>query len=268
MGSTMGFMDRKTNFTAETIRWFDRWLKGDENGIDQEKPVKYFVLGENCWAESNEFLSESFSDLTLYFHKNGKLSSRISSVSGYDEYIYDPENPVQTVGGATHMNASFGMGIKDQSAIECRDDVLTYSTDVLEEDIPVFGPVKVTLFASSSTPDTDFIARLVDVHPDGFVQNLTDGIIRARYRDGISNEALMEPGNVYKFEIDLWYTAAVFKKGHRIRLDVTSSNYPRWDRNLNTGKAFGMDAEVRIAEQKIHFSQDYPSRLILQQRLK
>jgi putative CocE/NonD family hydrolase len=182
-----------------------------------------------------------------------------------DEYAYDPQNPVMTRGGALLMTPEFRAGPFDQSATESREDVLVFTTEPLEQDVEVTGPISVHLWAASSAPDTDFVARLVDVYPNGYAQNLTDGIIRARYRNFARGEApmLIQPGRAYEYEIDLWATSNVFKAGHSIRLDVTSSNFPRWDRNPNTGHDFGVDAELAIAHQTILHDQEHPSYVTL-----
>jgi uncharacterized protein len=169
---------------------------------------------------------------------------------------------VPTHRGALLIAPQFPSGPVDQRGIEARRDVLTFSSPPLERDSEVIGPVKVQLWACSSAPDTDFVARLVDVHPDGRSYNLTDGIVRARYRQGLS-ESLMEVGRAYQFTIDLWATANVFKAWHRIRLQVTSSNFPRWDRNPNTGHPFGQDAELCVAQQTILHDRDHPSNVLL-----
>jgi putative CocE/NonD family hydrolase len=183
----------------------------------------------------------------------------------FDRYAYDPAHPVITRGGALLMSPEFPSGVFDQRLIESREDVLVYSTPVLEQDVEVTGPIVVHLWATSSAPDTDFVARLVDVHPDGYAQNLTDGIIRARYRNFARGEqpSLIEPGKAYEYEIDLWATSNVFKKGHRIRLDITSSNFPRWDRNPNTGHEFGADEEIVVAHQTILHDAQHPSYVLL-----
>ena len=160
------------------------------------------------------------------------------------------------------MAPQFAAGPLDQHRIEARPDVLTYTTAPLEHDMEVTGPISVQLWACSSAPDTDFVARLVDVYPDDRAFNLTDGIIRARYRDGLT-ESLLEPGQSYALNIDLWATSNVFKAGHRIRLQVTSSNFPRWDRNPNTGHPFGQDAELRTARQTILHDPEHPSHVLL-----
>jgi hypothetical protein len=163
------------------------------------------------------------------------------------------------------MSPEYRPGPFDQREIENREDVLVFTTGELKEDLEVTGPIKVHLWAISSAPDTDFVARLVDVHPDGYAQNLTDGIIRARYRRFAHGEApsLIEPGRAYEYVIDLWATSNVFRAGHRIRLDVTSSNFPRWDRNPNTGYEFGTDTGLAVAHQTILHDSEHPSYVVL-----
>ena len=163
------------------------------------------------------------------------------------------------------MTPEFRSGPLNQRDTESREDVLVYSTPALEQDVEVTGPIMVHLWAISSAPDTDFVARLVDVYPDGYAQNLTDGILRARYRNFAKGgqSSLIEPGKAYEYEIDLWATSNLFKKGHRIRLDVTSSNFPRWDRNLNTGHDLGADSEGVVAQQQILHDAEHPSYVTL-----
>jgi hypothetical protein len=154
-------------------------------------------------------------------------------------------------------------GAYDQRPAERRNDVLVYTTPVIQCDIEVTGPIVVKLYAASSAPDTDFTAKLVDVFPDGYAMNLCDGVIRARYRESFEKAKLMAPGAVYEFTIDCWVTGNVFKAGHRIRVDISSSNFPRFDRNPNTGHEFGMDSELSIAEQTVYHNRNYPSHIIL-----
>lgn len=258
------------------LRWFNHFLKGMDTGFLNEAPVKLFVMGENVWRDEYEWPLARTIYTPYYLHSQGHantllgdgvLSTIAPDQEEADHYTYDPLNPVITKGGAIMMPPDFPGGAMDQREIESRDDVLVYTTPVLEEDIEVTGPVKVKLWASSSALDTDFVARLVDVHPNGYAQNLTDGIIRARYRNVAKGEApsLIEPGKVYLYEIDLWATSNLFKKGHRIRLDITSSNFPRWDRNPNTGRNPGEDqaADVVIARQTIYHDAEHPSSVIL-----
>jgi putative CocE/NonD family hydrolase len=186
-----------------------------------------------------------------------------------DQYIYDPGKPVPTVGGPLCCDGEhWAPGPRDQRAVEAREDVLVYSTPVLAQDVEVTGPVSLELFARSSAPDTDFTAKLVDVWPDGFAQNLTEGILRARYRESQENPTMITPGTVYKFTIDLWATSNVLKRGHSLRLEISSSNFPRFDRNLNTGEQRLMKSEdsdwtFTKATNVILHDAEHPSALIL-----
>jgi putative CocE/NonD family hydrolase len=228
-----------------------------------EPPIRLFVMGANDWRDEQEWPLARAVDTPFYFHADGGLSRDMPDQERPDHFTYDPRNPVPTHGGALLMAPEFRSGPVDQRAIEARPDVLTYTTAALERDVEVTGPVSLRLWACSSAPDTDFVARLVDVYPDGRAYNLTDGIIRARYRDGASMAPLLEPGRPYEFKIDLWSTSNVFKAGHCIRLQVTSSNFPRWDRNPNTGHPFGQDDEMRTAEQTILHDREHPSWVML-----
>ena len=178
----------------------------------------------------------------------------------YNQYKYDPENPVKTIGGPILF---YEFGSFDQREVERREDVLIYSSNVIKSDVEVTGPVKVVLYASTNGLDTDWTAKLVDVYPDGQAFNLCEGIIRARYNENPSKPALIKPNKINKYEIDLWATSNVFLPGHKIRVEISSSNFPRFDRNPNTGNSFGMDSELRTAHQKIYHSKEYPSHIVL-----
>jgi len=220
-------------------------------------------MGANIWRDEQAWPLERARNTPFYIRANGELSTdQPTATEPPDTYTYDPRNPVPTRGGALLMPPEFPAGPADQRSIEARPDVLTYTTPPLERDTEVTGPVRIRLWACSSAPDTDFVGRLVDVYPDGRAYNLTDGIVRARFRDG-SPANLLEPGRPYAFDIDLWSTSNVFKTGHRIRLQVCSSNFPRWDRNPNTGHPFGQDDEVCVAEQTILHDRDHPSQVVL-----
>ncbi|MGG3643963.1 CocE/NonD family hydrolase [Bacillus gobiensis] len=258
------------------LRWFDHFLKGIDTGITNEAPIKLFVMGENVWRDEYEWPLARTQYTTYYLHSGGRANTlqgdgTLSTVSPIqekpDHFTYDPINSVPTKGGSIFMLPDFPGGVFDQREIESREDVLVYTTPVLEQVVEVTGPVKVKLWAVSSAPDTDFVARLVDVHPDGKAVNLTDGIIRARFRNRGMGEApsLIEPGKPYLYEIDLWSTSNLFKKGHRIRVDITSSNFPRWDRNPNTGQDFGEDEENDLiaAQQTILHDEEHPSSIVL-----
>lgn len=258
-----GWINLQFDMTGLTQRWFDYWLKGIDNGITQEPPVKIFVMGENAWREENEWPLARAQYMPLYLRENFTLSlDSPRSDEPADHYIYDPADPTPTRGGAILLNRLFVPGVSDQRALESRPDVLSYTSEPLNQDMEVTGPVIVKLWAASDARDTDFVARLIDVHPDGFAQNLCDGIIRARYRNGDTPE-LLQPNHPYEFTIDLWATSNLFKEGHRVRLDIASASFPRWDRNPNTGEPFGQSAYMHSAHQTILHDAAHPSSVIL-----
>lgn len=262
----------------ERLRWFDYWLKGIDNGIMDEPPVLIYVMeGENegYWRSENEwplartqykkyYLREgapepidSLNDGILSTHKPKKKEDP-------DSFDYDPANPTPTVGGNISGTAPAGVrGPMDQQLIE--GDVLTYTTDPLKKDTEVTGPITAHLWVSSSAPDTDFTAKLADVYPDGRSIIIQDSILRARYHKSREKEKLLKPGKIYKLTIYLGPTSTVFKAGHRIRVDVASSNYPRFDNNPNTGKKFGTDVEddFVIATNTIYHDKKHPSHILL-----
>jgi putative CocE/NonD family hydrolase len=251
------------------LRWLDYWLKGEKNGVLDEPPVRLFVMGENKWRGEREWPLARTRFTKYYFHSrgsaktldgNGTLSTQLPGAEPADTFVYDPDRPVPTVGGS---NMTIPAGPVDQRGVEGREDVLVFTSAPLESDLEVTGPINVTLYAASDAKDTDFTAKLVDVHPDGRAYNLQDGIIRARYRESASQPTLIEPGKVYQYAIDLWATSNLFKRGHRIRVDISSSNFPRFDRNPNTGDAFGVDAKLQKATQTIHHDERYPSHITL-----
>jgi putative CocE/NonD family hydrolase len=265
-GSQLGFINLQSDFGRLQLRWFDHWLKNLDNGVLAEPPVRLFVMGANEWRDEHEWPLARALPTPHYLHADRALTTDSPAREPPDRYTYDPADPVPTCGGALLIAREFRGGPRDQRAVEARPDVLTYSTPPLEHDLEVTGPVHVELWACSSAPDTDFVARLVDVYPDGRAYNLTDGIIRARYRDGaIVPESLLEPNTPTRFMIDLWATSNVFKAGHRVRLQVTSSNFPRWDRNPNTGHPIGADghSDLRPATQTILHDADHPSHIVL-----
>lgn len=253
----------------EQLRWFDYWLKGIDNGIMDEPPVKIFVMGDNKWRQEQEWPLARTRYTPYYLHSNGhantasgdgRLSQDLPTREPVDVYVYDPSDPVPTLGGSTLI---IPLGVYDQRPVEERQDVLVYTTDALLSDVEVTGPITVTLYAASSAYDTDFTAKLVDVRPDGYAQNIQDGIIRARYRDSSTNPSLITPGQVYCYTIDLWATSHVFKRGHRIRLEISSSNFPRFDRNPNTGRPIATETELIPARQTIFHDTWHPSHVML-----
>lgn len=260
--ASSGLINLQYDFTGLTQRWFDYWLKSNQNGLNQEAPIKLFVMGANIWRDEQEWPLARTQYTPFYLQQNGLLSTEKPGEQAADQYTYDPTNPTPTLGGSILMSNVFQPGPKDQRPLETRSDLLVYTSAPLEADLEVTGPVAVKLWAASDASDTDFVARLVDVHPDGFSQNLTDGIIRARYRNG-SQEDFLEPGQAYEFTIDLWATSNLFKKGHCIRLHIASASFPRWDRNPNTGQPLGADSELRPARQTILHDAEHLSQVIL-----
>ncbi len=255
------------------LRWYDYWLKGIDNGLASEPPVKLFVMGRNEWVYEREYPLARAQERPFYFASAGKANTdrgdgrltwtKPAGPSANDRYRYDPANPVPSVGGNNCCGTPTAAGPQDQRPVERRQDVLVYTSDVLQEELEVTGPVKVVLHASSDAPDTDFVAKLVDVHPDGTSYNMAEGIVRARYRESVAAPAPLTPGKVYRFEIDMVGTSVAFLKGHRIRVQVTSSHFPQFDRNPNTGARFGATNEVRVAEQTIVHDADHPSHILL-----
>jgi putative CocE/NonD family hydrolase len=256
-----------------TLEWYDYLFKGVQNQFAKDKPVNIFVMGANEWREEDDWPVPQARSTKYFLHSagnansskgSGTLSSATPAAEPSDHYAYNPATPVPTVGGplccdGTHLPP----GPRDQSTVESREDVLIYSTPVFDQDMEVTGPVSLELYAKSSVVDTDFTAKLVDVGPDGFAQNLTEGIVRARFRDSQEKPDLIKPGQTYKFIIDLWATSNVFRKGHILRLEVSSSNFPRFDRNLNTGDDAGHTSKYVTATNTIYHDAAHPSALVL-----
>ncbi|MCW3067358.1 MAG: hypothetical protein JWN32_4530 [Solirubrobacterales bacterium] len=246
------------------LDWFDRWVKGTETGA--ASGIRYWQLGEDEWREAASW-PPPHEKRRFHLRAGGALADAPpAGDESPDAYVYDPLDPVPTVGGKTLMPTIMGAGIEDQRAVEERPDVLCYSSPELTEPLVVHGPVRVELWASSSAVDTDFTAKLVDVAPGGFAANLADGIVRARYRESTRRRsAPLEPGAVTPFEIDLWDLAHTFLPGHRIRVEISSSNFPRFDRNMNTGGELGADGadDALRAAQEVHHDAAHPSALVL-----
>lgn len=263
-----------------TLRWLECLLQGGDARKFQESPIRIFVMGANSWRNEQEWPLARTEFVKFFLHSQGRANSllgdgRLSTAppakENPDLYEYDPDNPVPTLGG-NHSVGPYNPGLYelalpgpyDQRPVERRDDVLVYTTEELEGDVEVTGPVQAILFASTSARDTDFVARLTDVYPDGRSVNITEGVLRARFRvRRWDDPKLGEPGRVLEYAIELQPTSNVFKKGHRIRLDITSSNFPLWDRNRNTGHPPGTDTEKQTAAQAIHHEPEYPSHILL-----
>jgi hypothetical protein len=258
---------------ALILRWYDYLLKGIDNGMGSEKPVKIFVMGRNVWREEDDWPLARARDTRYYLHSAGRantlsgdgaLSTTIPVGEAADKYVYDPAEPAPTTGGPLCCDAAHEPGGPfDQRPVENRQDVLVYTTPAFKQDTEVTGPVSLELYVSSSAVDTDFTGKLVDVWPNGFAQNLTEGILRARYRTSREKAELMNPGQSYELTLNLWSTSNVFLAGHKLRLEISSSNFPRFDRNLNTGGNQAHSSQMVKATNTIYHDREHPSALIV-----
>jgi putative CocE/NonD family hydrolase len=288
--------DGAIDFNAFQTRWFDRWLKGIENGVDKEPPVRIFVMGGGDahktpegrifvgghWRNENEWPLKRAVYTPYYLHSNGELSTRKPANEPPVSFTFDPHHPVPTLGGNISSEGTLmARGGMDQSCkptiwtcedsrpLSARNDVVVFQTPPLDQDVEVTGPLVVKLWASSQTVDTDFTAKLVDVYPSnkdfprGYDMNVGDGIIRARYRTSFSHAELMKPGQIYEFTIELYPTSLVFAKGHRIRVDISSSNFPRFDVNPNTGEPLNDNRRWAITVNTIYHDALHPSQILL-----
>lgn len=253
-GAQLAFMDLRVDFLSLQLRWFDHWLKGLDTGMMEEPPVRIFVMGLDRWRDEPAWPLRRAVETAWYLRAGGGLAQEPpGEAEGSDGYAYDPAHPVRTLGGALLMPPEFRPGPLDQRPVEARDDVLVYTSQPLEQDLEVTGPIEVRLWTATSAISTDWIARLCDVFPDGRSINITDGIRRARGEAGVAAE----------HELDLWATSNVFRAGHRIRLQVTSSCFPRWDRNLNTGERVGEGTRMEVARQTVFHDAVRASRILL-----
>ncbi|MCB0047663.1 MAG: CocE/NonD family hydrolase [Caldilineaceae bacterium] len=256
------------------LRWFDHWLKDEVNGVEEEQPITLFVMGIDEWRHAADWPLPDTQYRAYYLHSGGEantlrgdgaLSAEMPGNEPPDVYLYNPLRPVPTAGGQVLLPGGNAIGPRDQRSVEQRDDVLVYSTPPLTRPVEVIGPIELRLFVASSAPDTDFTGKLVDVYPDGRAMILTEGILRARYRNSFTVPELMEPGTIYALTLNLWTTANVFLPDHRIRLEVSSSNFPRFDRNSNTGGDLVHErAEAyRPAVNRVFHDATHPSHLLL-----
>lgn len=252
--------------SAYRLKWYDHWLKGMDTGIMDGPPVRLFLMGANRWVEMEDWPPGEVVYRPVYFHEgtgrseaslnNGRLAFQPPGADEQpDSFPYDPQDPVPSV--RTFEDS----GPKDFRSIEGR--LLTYTSDVLEGDLTVTGPLKAVLYGSSSAVDTDWVVRLCDMWPDGRSMWVCDGILRARYRDSFEREELLVPGQVYRFEVDMCATAQVFRAGHRLRVQVTSSDFPWYDRNLNTGGPFGEETRGHVATNTVFHDAMHPSHIVL-----
>ncbi len=261
------------DFDAAVLRWYDHLLKGEANGVENEKPVRIFVMGKNEWRDEDDWPLVRAKKTAYYLHSagaangsngDGTLSDAAPGAEKPDRYDYDPANPVPTIGGSLCCGAlPTGLGPEDQSSLESRNDVLIYSTPAFTKDTEVTGPVSLDLWVSSSAVDTDFTGKLVDVSPSGFAQELTAGILRMRYRKSKEHQEMMKAGAPQHVVVDLWATSNVFLAGHKLRLEVSSSNFPRFDRNLNTGEVQASATRMVKAANVVYHDREHASALIL-----
>jgi putative CocE/NonD family hydrolase len=266
--------DARLDYEAQIYAWFDLWLKGKQNDFKEKTPrVQYYTMGSNQWQASETWPPKKAKLTTYYLDSNGKansffgdgkLTTSAAKSDKPDSFTYDPMKPVPSFGGNVCCtgNAIKG-GAFDQQQMETRNDILVYTTDVLEEGVEISGFIEATLYVSSDTKDTDFTIKLIDVYPDGKAYNLDETIQRVRYREGYDKEVFMEKNKVYKVDLTPMSTSNYFKKGHRIRVEISSSNFPRFARNLNTGGNNYDEKEGIIAHNKVHHSSKYTSQIRL-----
>jgi uncharacterized protein len=260
--------DARKDFWTIYLKWYAYWLKGERNGITDMPHVQYYLMGRNEWRSADAWPIPGTEFRRYYLHSQGTANGRYGDGSlstsapqndePSDTYVYDPASPVPTGTGP-----GLPEGFFDQRNVEMRHDVLVYTSDPLKEGIEVTGPIVAKIYASSSAKDTDFTAKLVDVYPDGRAFNLQDGILRARYREGFNKKVWMTPDRVYEIDVSLDATSNYFAAGHRIRLEVSSSNFPRFDRNLNTGGNNFDETDWQVAHNGVLHSKDAASYLLL-----
>jgi putative CocE/NonD family hydrolase len=271
--------DARLNYEEQIYSWWDLWLKGEKNDFKEKTPrVQFYTMGSNKWQASEEWPPADTKMVTYYLNSNGdantlfgggSLTEKKPSKDKPDSFVYDPMNPVTSLGGNVCCtgNAVKG-GAFNQQSMEVRSDILVYTTDVLTEGVEVSGFIESTLYVSSDAKDTDFTVKLIDVYPDGTAYNLDETIQRARFREGYDKEVFMGEGKVYKIDLTPLSTSNYFKKGHRIRIEVSSSNFPRFARNLNTGGNNYDESEAVVAHNKVHHSKKYSSQIKLPIRQK
>lgn len=274
MIGTRDLGDARFGYWDLYLQWFDHWLMGIDNGVTRMPKLRIYVMGRNVWRDEQEWPLARTAFTNYYLQSAGGANSRFGdgvlsvtrpTTQPPDTFTYDPGHPTPSVGGpgCCAGTSEILTGALDQSDVETRQDVLVYSTPPLSEGVEVTGPLKAVLYVSSSARDTDFTVKLVDVYPDGTAYNIQEAVLRARYREGLTRGVFMEPGGIYRLAIDLHATSNYFGPGHRIRLEVASSSFPRYDRNLNTGGNNFDETTWVVARNTVHHSRAHPSHLIL-----
>lgn len=255
------------DFRAVQLRWFDRWLKEIDNGADRGPRVRVFAMGANRWLDEDEWPIARTRYVKYHLRSKGRANTRsgdgvLSRTAPRNEppdrFRYDPSNPVPFLNQFKPVN-----GPEDYGAVETRPDVLVYTSEAMAEPTLVCGPLRVKLFAATSAVDTDWTARVLEVLPDGQTQRLSEGIVRARFREGNVAEKLLTPGQVYSYDIDVWSTCIELQKDRRVRLEISSSMFPRWDRNPNTGGRIDTETRSVVAEQTVLHDRRHASYLLL-----
>ncbi len=271
-GRNMG--DLRFDFRELVFDWFDYWLKGEQNGVLDETPkVQFYTMGSNQWQSANSWPPGNREIVTWYLDSGGRANSlfgdgrlvrALPTSEQTDRFTYDPTVPVPSLGGGVCCTGDAVVpGSFDQRGIEARQDVLVYTSDPLDEAVEITGTIGVTLYVGSDARDTDFTVKLVDVYPDGTAYNIDESIQRARFREGYERQVFMEPGQVYELDISPMSTSARIDKGHRIRVEISSSNFPRFARNLNTGGNNAKEVEPVTAHNIVYHSAEYPSQIRL-----
>lgn len=253
----------RTLFQYET-RWHDFHMKGVKNGVDTDAPVQIFYMGVNRWRGEQDWPVPGTTNTPWYLQPGGRLAPTAPSTGeAATIYRYDPNDPVPTTGGNNCCGSPTIAGPVDQAPLDARKDIVRFSSDVLKAPVTIAGKVTMDLHATTDGKDTDWMVKLVDVFPDGKAYPMAEGILRARFRDGLDKPSMLTPGQAYRVTVDMIGTAVVFQPGHRIRVDITSSNFPQFDRNLNTGDPLGKGTQPRVAQQTIHHSAAKPSAIVL-----
>jgi hypothetical protein len=263
----------KLDLRPRELRWLDHYIRGVANGAEQDARVDIFVLGRNAWEPLPDWPPPATQEVRYFLKSSGKANTAKGDgaldevppqAETLDNFTYDPADPVPTHGGGYSPNLIPGMwGVRDQRPVEERSDVLVYTSPPFSSDREAAGAVTVHLFASSDARDTDWTAKVVDLDPSGYAMNLTDAILRARYRKSFEQPELLTPGKVYEFKLDLGYTDNVFLRGHRLRLEISSSNFPAFSRNTNTGNQPEKDVQFKVARQTIYHGPGHASYLEL-----
>ncbi len=260
MAANTALINKEYDHVALLLKWFSHWLSDGQNGIMDEPPVKVFIGGKNRWITADQWPPHDSKLVEWYLDSEKGLSQKKPDQLHHSmQFSFDPAHPFPTHGGSILMHPYFIPGPRDQQLFNTREDCLVFSSEPLSHPLTITGPVSVSLFAASSAIDTDFVATLLDIHPDGKSYNITDGIIRARYRDGVPSQNLT-PGEPVCVSIDLWSAGYAFLPGHRLAVRITSSNFPRWDRNLNNN---GDSSQTVIAHQSIFMDTGHPSHIRL-----